>query len=321
MCIDSENKLKQIHKPMKKIDTTNKKLTTNTSSIKKEKPMLHLRKLFSLTLIALFSVVIFASCSDINSSTNIEKPKEREVTVEQMSNPESPYDKEGAMHNKFLDYFAEATAKDTAITQERTAIVIEEFYADNDMEFTDEHMQGYRQLFEAYTELGMGSPRVIFPSPSDDLCRWFPVLCDILNPTGPFIPFALQTDILNEENGGTSTERTLRFIETTKKQEAQVLASKELKDEHKNALLSQYAIARYSAAYWHNAEFIQKEENGYYDSIIEADAIALACGTCDVVEADAAGAVVGSLVPGVGTGAGAGVASAAAALEKLWEWW
>lgn len=310
---------------MKKIDTTNKQLTTNISSIKKEKPMLHLREIFKLTFIALFSVVLLASCTDINSGNDKEEPKETEITAEQMRNSESPYDEEGAMHNKFLDYFVEATAEDTAITQERAAIVIEEFYADNEMEFTGEQMQGYGQLFEAYTDLGMGmgSPGMTFPSPTDELCRLFPVLCDILNPTGPFIPFALQTDILNEENGGTSTERTLRFIETTKKQEAQVMASSELGDEHKNALLSQYAIARYSAAYWHNAEFIQQEESGYYDSIVDADSDgdALACGTCDVVEADAAGAVVGSLVPGVGTGAGAGVASAAAALEKLWEWW
>jgi hypothetical protein len=309
---------------MKQIDTTNNQLTTKLSSIKKEKPMLHLREVFKLTFIALFSVVILASCSDINSGIDEEEPKETEITAEQMRNSESPYDEEGAMHNKFLDYFVEATAEDTAITQERAAIVIEEFYADNDMEFTGEHMQGYGQLFEAYTELGMGSPRMIFPSPTDELCRWFPVLCDIFNPTGPFIPFALQTDILNGENGGTSTERTLRFIETTKKQEAQVMASSELGDEHKNALLAQYAVARYSAAYWHNAEFIQQEKNGYYDSIIDADsdgdAVELACNTCDVVGADAGGAAVGALIGGpVGAGVGAGVASAAAIIE-IWFW-
>lgn len=305
---------------MKKINTTNKQLTTKTSSIKKENPMLHLRKIFSLTFIALFSVVLLASCADINSETNTDEPKEREITAQQMRNSESPYDEEGAMHNKFLDYFVEATAEDTAITQQRATIVIENFYADNDMEFTGEHSQGYSQLFEAYTELGLGLPGPIFPTPTDELCRWFPVLCDIFNPTGPFIPFALQTDILNEENGGTSTERTLNFIETTKKQEARVMASTELEDEHKNALLAQYAVARYSAAYWHNAEFIQQEKNGYYDSIIEADAVAQACNTCDVVGADAGGAAVGALIGGpVGAGIGAGVASAAAIIE-IWFW-
>ena len=304
---------------MKKINTTNKHLTTKTSSIKKEKPMLQLRKIFSLTFIALFSVVLLASCADINSETT-DKPREEEITAEQMRNSESPYDEEGAMHNKFLDYFVEATAEDTAITQERAAIVIESFYADNDMEYTGEHEQGYGRLFEAYTELGLGLPGPIFPTPTDELCRWFPALCDIFNPTGPFIPFALQTDILDEENGGTSTERTLMFIETTKKQEAQVMASSELGDEHKNALLAQYAVARYSAAYWHNAEFIQQEENGYYNSIVEADAVAKACNTCDVVGADAGGAAVGALIGGpVGAGIGAGVASAAAIIE-IWFW-
>ncbi|MFA5669101.1 MAG: hypothetical protein WC967_07645 [Balneolaceae bacterium] len=307
---------------MNTINSNNKQSKTETSSSRERKPMFKFNKIFSVTTMALFGLLLLISCDEISSSADKIKPEEIEIKTEQIQNAKNPYDEEGQIHNKFLDYFVEATAKDTAVDQKRALVLIENFYAQNEMELGREQIQGFNQLFEAYSELGLGLPGPIFPTPTDILCRWFPTVCDILNPSGPFLPYALNNDDLGEENGGTSTERTLKFIETTKAQEAMVLESKELDDEHRNALLAQYAIARYSAAYWHNVENIQQQKSGYYTSLIESDnAIASKCHTCDVVGADAAGAAVGSVVPGVGTGVGAGVASAAAAIEKLFTLW
>lgn len=290
--------------------------TTKESSTREDKSMFKLSKLFSLTLIAFFGALLMVSCDSVNSNTDKDQPKEREITAEMMKNPKNPYDEKDETHNKFLDYFAEATAKDTAIDQKQLPLIIEKFYAQNKMEFGGEQMQGYEQLFDTYSKLGLGMPGPIFPRPTDYLCRVFPTLCDILTPNGPFRPFLAQGGDLDDENGGTSTERTLKFIETTKAQEAKALESKELDDEHRKAILSQLAVARYSAAYWHNVVSIQKEESAYYKPFTEVEAAAI-CHVCDVVGADAAGAVVGSLVPGVGTGVGAGVSSAASVIEKL----
>ena len=288
-------------------------------SKREDKPMFKLNKLFNITLMALCGMLMFISCDEINSTTEKEPPQETEITVKQIQNSENPYDEEGAIHNEFLDYLVEEIGDTKTLDEEKTMDIIKNFYEENKMEFGGEQSQGFSQLFSAYGQLGQPGP--LFPSPVDELCRWFPALCDIFNPTGPFIPYALQTDILNDENGATTTERTLKFIEATKEQESKALADREIEEEHRTALLAQYAIARYSAAYWHNAEYIQKESNGYYGDLTDGDAIAKACHTCDVVGSDAAGAAVGSLVPGVGTGVGAGVASAAAVIEKIWSWW
>jgi len=294
----------------------NQNSTHHQKSSKKERPMFKLNKLFNITLFALLATVLVISCDGVTSG-DVKEPAEKEITVEQMSNPDNPYDEEGAIHNKFLDYFVKATAEDSAISRDQIAVVIRNFYEENGMKYGDEQMRAQSQVFEVYTQLGIGNPQTVFPRPIDGFCEQFPIICDILNPTGPFIPYLLQNGDLDDENGGTSTDRTLKFIETTKEQEAKVLADRELSDEHRNGLLVQYAVARYSAGYWHNVKSIQQEESGYYNDFAEAE-LAADCHVCDVVGSDAGGAGVGALIGGpVGGGIGAGVASAASVIEKI----
>lgn len=275
--------------------------------------MRKMNKFFSITLTALFGILLLISCDSVNNDNKKDQPEEREILASQIENPDNPFDKEGAIHNDFLDYFGQATAEDTVLDQESILKVIREYYAQNEQEFGEEETAAFARLFEGYGELGIAGP--IFPRPSDIFCRWFPQLCDIFNPSGPFIPFALKTGSLNPENGSTSTERTLQFAKEVKELETKLLESEEIDGNAKEALLAQYAIARYSAMYWHNVS-TQQVKGGYTEEFAEAQAAAT-CHTCDVVTADAAGAALGSIIPGIGTGVGAGVASAAAVIEKI----
>ncbi|WP_196937443.1 hypothetical protein [Sphingobacterium pedocola] len=272
-----------------------------------------MKTLQNLILIALLSTFTLTSCQkdEIPGS----KVEEREISTKQMQNGKNPYDEQGVLHNAFLDHFIAKADGKKEMNPDKMLSIYASFYAANKMEFGDEQIAGYQKLFNAYGELKIGRPVPPFPL---NFCRLFPAICDILTPS-PTFPFALPTGLLNGQNGDSSTERTLKFIEAVKMTEANILADKELSEDHKKVLLNQHAIARYSAGYWHNVSAIQKGKSGYYDDFQDADIAAL-CHVCDVVGADAAGAAVGALVGGVGAGPGAGIASGAAVLEKAWNW-
>ncbi|TJZ60012.1 hypothetical protein FAZ15_14095 [Sphingobacterium olei] len=272
-----------------------------------------MKTLQNLIAIALLGVVTLTSCQkDDLPGAQVE---EREISAKQLQNSKNPYDEEGALHNAFLDHFIAKSDGKKEMNPEKMLEIYASFYAANDMEFGEEQVAGYHKLFEVYGEMNIERPISSLPP---NLCRWFPIICEILTPS-PTFPYALPTGLLNAENGNNSTERTLKFIQAVKDIEGKILADKELSDEKRKALLNQYAVARYSAGYWHNVSAIQKGRSGYYESFQDAEIAAL-CHTCDIVGADAAGAVVGALVGGVGAGPGAAIASSAAALEKAWNW-
>ncbi len=265
---------------------------------------------FNLTLITVVALFLITSCD--KKETQQMKPKaEKEITAEQMKNSSNPYDKEGELHNRFLDYFIAKTDVKNEMNRDKVYVIYEGFHKENKLEFGDKESSGFGDLMDAYSELSIGGPYIDL-----DICKQFPALCNITG-TGPYNPL----EILIPSDGTTSTERTLTYIKQIAGEEAKVLRNEELEDDQKKALLNYYAVARYSSAYWHNVANIQKSKSGWYDSFSQGDVAAL-CHTCDVVGADAAGAAVGALVGGpIGAGVGAGVASGAAVLEKLWNWW
>ncbi len=273
-----------------------------------------MKTLQNLMSVLLISALSFTSCNKAEDVELIQKV-EVEVTTKQMQNEKNPHDQEGALHNSYLDFFAKKMDGKKEMNQDKLLKLYSEFYASQKMDFGDEQINGYKKLFEAYDMMAIGRPLPVLPT---NLCRWFPAICDLFSPS-PTFPFGLPTGLLNEDNGGTSTERTLKFIEQIKANETKLLADKSLTEEKREALLSQHAVARYSAGYWHNVNAIQKSKSPYFETFQEADVQAL-CHTCDVVGADAAGAAVGALVGGVGAGPGAAVASGAAVLEKAWKW-
>lgn len=272
-----------------------------------------MKNLLNTIAIALIALFMFTSC-DKTDEMPVEQ-QEREISNAQMQNSKNPYDKEGELHNAFLDYFIAKADGRKEMNREKMLVIYTDFYTAQKMEFGEEQIAGYQQLFDIYAEMNEGERHWSFPP---QLCRWFPALCFVLTPS-PTFPHLLPVGLLEEGNGATSTERTLKFIDAVKENEANILADKELSEEQRKALLNQHAIARYSSGYWHNVSAIQQGKSGYYEAFQEADA-AKVCHTCDVVGADAAGAAVGALVGGVGAGPGAGIASGAALLEKAWNW-
>lgn len=254
-----------------------------------------------ITLLVLFSSLMFVSCDESSLSSGPEQSPEEKILAKQMAYDKNPYDKEGAMHNEFLDYFI--THKDS--TKELLDIYAK-FYHSKDMEFGDEQMAAYRELFQTYRQIpSIGGPY------TETFCEKYPRFCDILTPSPTFpIPIAL----LGENNGDTSTERTLQFIKAVKTNENQIIADKGLSDRQRKALLTQHAVARYSAGYWHNVTAIQKEESGYYGPFQKSEAALI-----DVVAADELGAIVGGIIGGpAGAGYGAASFSIAAVLENFW---
>lgn len=264
-------------------------------------------------MFAIFGAVLFTSCEK-NTDVQPEERVEKEISLAQMSYAKNQYDQQGVLHNAFLDHLESSLEKN--LNQEGLLNLYNEFYVAQKMEFGEEERAGLTKYMDTYSEMRIGGP---FPTIPLNICRWIPVICDILNPS-PTFPYTIPLNILNSDNGGTSTERTTKFIESLKVNEDKIMSDESLSDDHRKALLNQHAIARFSAGYWHNVNAIQKGKSGYYDYFQEAD-VAKICHTCDVVGADAAGAALGALVGGVGAGPGAGVASGIAVAEKIYRWW
>lgn len=300
--------------------TTNTKEQTNNSFKREDTNMFKFKNIFKVTLVALCGMLMFISCDDINSSTEKEPPAEKAITAQQMQNDKNPFDNEGVMHNKFLDYIGKEMADDTTRSIDRLNMIIERFYTQNNMEFTREDMQMYSTVFDVFKELNIGGPVQEYPfvELAESLCSQYPEVCDLLSPTGPYNPYEAPSDILQENEETTSTERTLKFIDSTKEIETKLMRDKTLEDLQKNAILAKLSVARHSAGYWHNASYIQKGDNPYFEDWLDVQK--LACGTCDVIQTDAAGAAIGGLFGGLpGAGIVGGVASAAAVVE-IWFW-
>lgn len=212
----------------------------------------------------------------------------------------SVYHNSGVLRNEYLDFFIKNANITKEMNLDKTLLLTEEFYREKKMNFGGEERERYITMFETYAEAQkIGNPVI------ELLCKRFPRLCEYLK---PFL-----FSILDPSHGGTSTERTLKFIEAVKEQEEKVMNTEQLKREDVEILLYYYAVARYSAGYWHNAIYVQKEKSAWYDPFTEAQAEAR-CHTCDVIKGDADGSTVAGSI-------GAGIASVAIVIEKIWRRW
>lgn len=272
-----------------------------------------MKNLLKFALIVLFGSIVLTSCHKEKDDTP--QKVEKTVTLKQMENPDNPYDKQGRLHNELLDYTAATIDISSAkeLISEDMIDLVKKFYAAKKMDFSSQQMKGYEELFSIYAELGYGDGYGSGTIRSR-LCERYPFLCT----TGPYAPVPdIPIFLLDGENGGTSTGRTLKFIDSVKTIESRILANKDLSDKQRRAFLCRSSVARFSAGYWHNVLKIQKENSTYYESIQALDG---PCITCDVLGGDAAGAAVGALVGGVGAGPGAAIGSLAVATEKLIRW-
>lgn len=266
---------------------------------------------FKFSLGIFCGLLLFISCDDINSSTEKEPPVEQEITVQQMQNKNNPFDQQGVVHNEFLDYFGNQAAEDTAISERQLLSLLSQFYEKKGREFGDERNQFYLRFFDALQEMNIGGPVSEFPNLATSICEQYPDICDVLNAKEEYQPYQVQIQLLNEDNEGSATEKVLKFIATTIEQETMLMRDKNIEDGVKNAILSQLSVARFSASYWHNMLYIQKDKNPLYKGWIDADSKLEYRQYGDVVRADAVGALVGSVGGPVSSLGGAAIASAA----------
>ncbi len=271
-----------------------------------------MKNLLNITLSTIVALFFMTSCEK-NDGAEIVPEKEVEISNKEMANDKNPYDKTGAIHNEYLDFFIKNVNTSEEINLDRVLLITEKFYAENELDYGGDEKERYVALFNTYAEAQeIGGPVI------DYICRQYPWICDIITPS-PFNPLP-DFNFLSSSNGGTSTDRTLEFIEKVKSAEVKLINDERLEGKELETVLNYFAVARYSAAYWHNVAYVQKGRSPWHGPFTEAEA-AEACHVCDVVGADAAGAVVGGIAGPVGAGVGAGVASAGAVLEKLWRWW
>lgn len=255
-----------------------------------------MKKIINIALSSIFALLLITSCD--KEEAKISPEQEKEISTREMAFDKNPQDKNGAEHNAFLDYFGQHVDLSAEVNSDIIMNIVKGMHEKNNMEFGDEELYRYTSIIEDIKVQQIGGPATEY-----DPCKRYPGICDILD--------ALQTQLpnqmLDESNGGTSTKRTLNFIEKLKADEIKIMADTKLSDEERKAALSFYSIARHSAAYWHNVAHVAKEKSPWFDSITAEQAAI--CHTCDVVAADAAGSIFGPW--------GAGIASAAVTIEKI----
>lgn len=255
-----------------------------------------MKKVFNIALSSVFALLLMTSCD--KEEAKIIPEQEKEISSKQMAFEKNPQDKDGAEHNAFLDYFGKNVNLSAEVNSDIVMKSVKGFHEKNNMEFGDEELYRYTTIIEEIKVQQIGGPATEY-----DICKRYPGICDLMDRLQSELP----TQMLDASNGGTSTKRTLGFIERLKAEETKVMADTKLSDEEKEAALSFYSIARHSAAYWHNVAHVAKDRSPWFDSFnaeVEAK-----CHTCDVVAADAAGSIFGPW--------GAGIASAAVVVEKV----
>lgn len=271
-----------------------------------------MKNLLKITLTAAVGLLLMSSCKKEEAITLTET--EKEITATEMANPENPYDNEGKIHNRFLEYFITNVGDANKIDQDRLNMIYEGFATANKMQYGQDETGHFNELVGMYVKLKAGKPDFI-----ENASKQYPDWRELLNSTGPYNPNQIASP--RDPASGLPTGKRMRmYIQDVKNEETNILKNKELNDEQKAVYLKYFSVARHSAGYWNNVINIEKEKSPYYKSIMDAqNQPAALCATCDIIGADASGAVVGAIFGGpVGAGVGAGIASAAAAIEIFW---
>lgn len=260
----------------------------------------------------LLSLFILTACSK-NEDTKISST-EQEITTSQIENKANKLDYVGELHNKMMDYFATNVDKsNNKLNIEDFVNVYTKFARENKINFDDEQRMNVINSYNQMREM-MGAQQSL-ANIQPEMCKRFPALCNLTG-TGPYNPNPIN---FLSEGSGNSYQSTLNYIAAIKDIEDKVLKSKEINDKDLEAILSFYSVARHSAAYWHNVEFVQKEKSYWYNKEVAEAAKVRPCVNCNVVNADIAGAVVGSLGGPIGSLGGAAVFSIAAK-NFGWRW-
>jgi hypothetical protein len=257
-------------------------------------------------VLAMCVVFSFVYCDQVDDNP---PEKEKAITTLQMSNPANPFDAEGVAHNDFLDFFiANADLSQSEWDRDDWFAILESYHASKGQIFTTEFQDYYDQFINVYKEAD-AIPCLNWPQ---DICLCLPWLCDWIITGLPLLPLTLP----NPSSGVTEYERNLAFIDEVKFLEAQVLEDDSLSMATRDTYLKYYCVARYSAGYWHNVINVEQELNPWFEYLDLNSGRESVLN--DILQADAAGALIGGLLGGPpGAIAGSAAASAGVALEHL----
>lgn len=263
------------------------------------------QKCFAAAL-AIGMVFSFIQC-DLLPDPPVEK--EKAISTMQMSNPANPFDADGVAHNDFLDFFiANADLSQSEWDRDDWFAILESYHGSRGQAFTTEFQDYYDQFINVYKE----AYTIPCPNWPRSICQCLPWLCDIIILDLPFLPLTAP----DPNSDVTEYERNLAFIEEVKILESQVLEDDSLSMATRDVYLKYYAVARYSAGYWHNVINVEQELNPWFEYLDLSGGRESELN--DILAADAAGAAIGALLGGPpGALAGAAAASAGAALEHI----
>ncbi len=227
-----------------------------------------MKSLFKVSLAMISALFLVTSCSDDNDETQ----KEKAITQAEMQNSANPYDEQGVLYHGFLvhitaedDWEAPRVIEDIGgwdvskiaefekdiggwdvgqISENNDiggwdvgqivsfAMGVNE---DNGKDFSDRAKRILSAQLEAFSGLNTISPHTD--------CWIHPEWCkDFTNPV----------EILSSSNGGTAHDRTIKYINAVREQEAKIQGNDKMNEAEKDGLLVSYSIARHAAGYWYN---------------------------------------------------------------------
>ncbi len=255
-------------------------------------------------LASLFALVILLLASSC-SIEEIDKAIER-FNDNMVGNAKNELDQVGKIHNEALGYIdlqMQSRYKGKALDPALLIALIMEFQEGKTNALEEKLVQ---QIVRHYFEL-LASGQPITAS-TIDICQFVPVICNPgpppFNPELPTFAYPVMTD-----KHATNYANAVRQVDAIKAFENNLLNDPSLGENQRQAYLSYLSTYRHSTQYWYNAANVDGR------LITEMDQPNRVCNTCAIIEADAAGAYLGSWFGPWGAGIGGAAASAAAAYE------
>ncbi len=254
-----------------------------------------MKKLMNFSCVAILLFTLATSCTKDKNAPKPVAEANRSITAEQMANPQNPFDRQGVIHNEFLDFYIQNTDPGQKLTQKEAVSLFQKFSEENQLEGTQKNKEAFLVVYQGSQE------RIKIGGLFDDfLCKYFPALCRIINHPGPgpTFPGPIFLNGLDMSNKTTARKNVMSFIKQIKTTEGNIVNSKKGRQYSKadTIQLLYCAIARYSSAYWYNAAYVQTENNPWIGTLPEAQ-LAEFCWGC-IIEADATGAAVGYALGG-----------------------
>ncbi|MGB3343261.1 MAG: hypothetical protein WBA61_05075 [Aequorivita sp.] len=232
-----------------------------------------MKNVFKISSITLSAILLITSCSK-NDDETLEPSGliETEITQVEMQNRANPLDDQGEMYGEFLtvlefngdiggwdvgqlaQFNGDDDSWDVGQIFENNGIggwdvgqiasAAMKFNESKGRDFGDEARRNLMLQLEALSGLATFNP-------IDD-CKWRPDRCKWLKAT---------VAAMDISNGESAHDRTIKFIDEIRDQEAEIQMDGEMGQAEKNTLLISLSIARHAAGYWYNQALKNNKAN------------------------------------------------------------